>query len=124
MILGSSLCDVCSCCCQPEAPCIPEAILACFDDELVLQGENKRLQVTIGQFSITRMQRSTQLLIPAFDYCSPSKQCAAGNVDAAQSPCEMFSRIDFPIESFYPTRGESCIAPEKSCTNCARVAES
>ena len=124
MILGSSLCDVCSCCCQPEAPCIPEAILACFDDELVLQGENKRLQVTIGQFSITRMQRSTQLLIPAFDYCIPSKQCAAGNVDTAQSPCEMFSRIDFPIESFYPTRGESCIAPEKSCTNCARVAES
>lgn len=123
IILGSSLCDVCECCCQQDTPCIPEAILACFEEELVLQGEGKRLLVTIGQFSITRMQRSTQLLIPAFDYCIPNKQCTAGNVDAAQSPCQMFSQIDFPIDSFFPTRGESCIASDQSCTSCARVAD-
>ena len=121
IILGSGLCDVCSCCCPPETPQIPEAILACFDDELVLQGETKRLQVTIGQFSITRMQRSTQLLIPAFDYCIPTKSCTPSAVDAAQSPCELFSQIDFPIDAFFPTRENSCIPSDKSCTNYART---
>ena len=94
-------------------------ILACFDDELVLQGETKRLQVTIGQFSITRMQRSTQLLIPAFDY--PTKSCTPSAVDAAQSPCELFSQIDFPMDAFFPGKNDTCIPPSENCTSCSRT---
>ena len=123
IILGSGICDVCNCCCPNDIPQIPEAILDCFDDELVLQGECKRLQITIGQFSITRMQRSTQLLIPTFDYCIPTKQCPVSGAGSAENPCEMFSRIEFPIEAFFPTRPDSCIPPSQSCTGCARTAE-
>ncbi len=124
LILGSSLCDVCACTCPCEPPEIPQAILDCFDDELVLKGECKRLLITIGQFSITRMQRSTQLLLPAFDYCIPNKQCPSSGVSAAESPCEMFSQIDFPIDAFFPSRNDTCIPPSQSCTNCARIEES
>ena len=42
IILGSCVQDACSCCCNPEPPAIPEPILACFDQELVLKGECKR----------------------------------------------------------------------------------
>ena len=76
MILGSRVQEVCNCnCCPPSPPVIPEAILGCFEEQLVLDGESKRLLVTIGQFSIARLERSTQLLIPTFDYCIPSKTC-------------------------------------------------
>ena len=76
IILGSRVMEACGCCCQSEtAPSIPEALLGCFDEPLVLTGECKRLLVTIGQFSIVRLERDTQLLIPTFDYCVPSKTC-------------------------------------------------
>lgn len=118
MLLGSNSCDACNCHCNADAPTIPEAILGCFDGELVLQGEKKRLLVTIGQFSIARMQRSTQLLTPIFDYCIPTKDCAQNQISAAESPCELFRQIDFPMESFFPTKESPCIAPEQSCNSC------
>lgn len=44
MILGSRVQEVCSCsCCPPSPPVIPEAILGCFEEQLVLDGESKRL---------------------------------------------------------------------------------
>lgn len=124
IILGSGVQEACTCCCNPDAPAIPEAILACFDQELVLKGECKRLLVTIGQFSITRLQRPTQLLIPTFDYCIPTKQCAQSGVGGVESPCDMFSQIDFPIDAFFPSRNDVCIPASQSCNNCARMAES
>ncbi len=76
IILGSRVMEACDCCCQSEtSPVIPEALLACFEEPLVLTGECKRLLVTIGQFSIVRLERDTQLLIPTFDYYVPSKTC-------------------------------------------------
>ena len=123
IILGSGVQDACSCCCNPDTPVIPDAILACFDQDLVLKGECRRLLVTIGQFSITRLQRATQLLIPTFDYCIPTKQCAQSGVGGNESPCDMFSQIEFPIDAFFPTRADSCIPPSQSCTGCARTAD-
>lgn len=123
IILGSCVQDACSCCCNPEPPAIPEPILACFDQELVLKGECKRLHVTIGQFSITRLQRSTQLLIPTFDYCIPTKQCPNSGVSGAESPCDVFGQIEFPMDAFFPSKNDACIPPSQSCTGCARTAE-
>lgn len=121
IILGSCVQDACSCCRNPDVPTIPDAILACFDQELVLRGECKRLLVTIGQFSITRLQRSTQLLIPTFDYCIPTRQCAQNGVGGTESPCDVFSQIEFPMDAFFPTKNDVCIPPSQSCTNCART---
>ena len=122
MILGSRVQEVCSCnCCPPSPPVIPEAILGCFEEQLVLDGESKRLLVTIGQFSIARLERSTQLLIPTFDYCIPSKTCKNVGSSNTESPCEVFGQIEFPMDAFFPGKNEPCIKPEDSCTGCGRT---
>ena len=123
MILGSRVQEVCSCnCCPPSPPVIPEAILGCFEEQLVLDGESKRLLVTIGQFSIARLERSTQLLIPTFDYCIPSKTCKNVGSSNTESPCEVFGQIEFPMDAFFPSKADSCIPAKDSCTNCAKTA--
>ena len=123
MILGSRVQEVCNCnCCPPSPPVIPEAILGCFEEQLVLDGESKRLLVTIGQFSIARLERSTQLLIPTFDYCVPSKTCPPVGGTSTESPCEVFSQIDFPMDAFFPGKNDTCIPPSESCTACSRTA--
>ena len=121
MILASGAVDSCNCCCVcPDLPELPDCVGCWFDDELVLSGECRRLLVTIGQFSIIRLERDTQLLIPCFDYCVPTKVCSeTGNVGGAESPCDIFSRIDFPVDAFFPARNEPCISPCDSCTGCA-----
>lgn len=107
MILASKVVDVCNCCrTDCEIIDLPHSICSCFDNELVLGGEAKRLYVTIGQFSIVRLERDTQLLIPAYDYCIPKKDCSAISGTSDEDPCEMFSRIQFPITSFFPPCGE------------------
>ena len=123
MILGSRVQEVCNCnCCPPSPPVIPEAILGCFEEQLVLDGESKRLLVTIGQFSIARLERSTQLLIPTFDYCIPSKTCKNVGSSNTESPCEVFGQIEFPMDAFFPSKNDSCIPAKDSCTNCAKTA--
>lgn len=123
MILGSRVQEVCSCnCCPPSPPVIPDAILGCFEEQLVLDGESKRLLVTIGQFSIARLERSTQLLIPTFDYCIPSKTCKNVGSSNTESPCEVFGQIEFPMDAFFPSKNDSCIPAKDSCTNCAKTA--
>ncbi len=116
--------EACNCCCQNEAsPAIPEALLGCFDEPLVLTGECKRLLVTIaGSSPSSGSKRDTQLLIPTFDYCVPSKTCPpVGGTSTERSPCEVFSQIDFPMDAFFPGKNEPCIKPEDSCTGCSRT---
>lgn len=103
IILSMKLVDVCECrpgdcCCE-----IPPAICACFPEELVLGGDVHRLYVTLGQFSIIRMERDTQLLIPAYDYCLPDKECTCGGCECGQEdPCEIFRKVQFPVNEFFP----------------------
>ena len=78
---------------------IPDNIKALFPDELDTSNCARRLYVTLGQFSIVRLERNTQLLIPAYDYCMPDKECVGSSED---DPCTMFSRIRFPVEEFFP----------------------
>lgn len=83
-----------------EQRVIPEGILSAFSEALILSDAAKRLYVTLGQFSIIRLERDTQLLIPAFDYCMPDKECDGCGQD--DDPCTLFSRIRFPVEEFFP----------------------
>lgn len=83
-----------------EQRAIPEAILSAFNEPLVLADAAKRLYVTLGQFSIIRLERDTQLLIPAYDYCMPDKECEGCHQD--DDPCTLFSKIRFPVEEFFP----------------------
>ncbi len=112
LILGMKLVDVCQC--QPcDCGCseIPGPVAACFQEDLITGGDVHRLYVTLGQFSIIRLERDTQLLIPAYDYCMPDKECTCGG-DCQEDPCELFRRVQFPVGEFFPPnalspRGES-----------------
>ncbi len=59
----------------------------------------KRVFVTIGLFSIIKLVRFVQLLIPAFDFCFPVKQCVAAT---EENPCDLFETIEFPFDEFFP----------------------
>ena len=83
-----------------EQRSIPAAISAVFPESLVLTDTARRWFATIGQFSIIRLERDTQLLIPAYDYCLPEKECPGCITE--DDPCSLFSRIRFPVEEFFP----------------------
>ena len=79
---------------------IPDFITAAFGESLVLTDTARRWFATIGQFSIIRLERDTQLLIPAYDYCLPDKECPGTITE--DDPCALFSKIRFPVEEFFP----------------------
>ena len=102
MVLGSKVRELCDCRCKDSAPLqAPEAVKALFDEELCLNPENRRLFVTLGQFSIIRLERDAQLIVPVMDYSIPTKECC-DNPGCTEDPCEMFSRIPFPASQFTP----------------------
>ena len=81
---------------------LPEVVAAAFDSELVLEITGRSLEVTLGQFSLVRLERDTQLLIPSYDYCVPSRECSAGDCGCTEDPCETFSKMSFPVSAFFP----------------------
>ena len=103
MILSSCVREACDCGCRESSVIqIPTGIAELFDEALTLTGERRRLYVTLGQFSIVRLERDAQLIVPVLDYAIPTKECC-DVPGAAEDPCEMFSRIPFPTRQFTPT---------------------
>ena len=103
MVLSSKVKEVCDCGCKEcTALQIPTGIQGMFDDELMLTEEHRRLFVTLGQFSIIRLERDVQLVVPVLDYAIPTKECCDSAGCSAEDPCEMFSRIPFPTTQFTP----------------------
>lgn len=103
IILNMRLVDVCDCrpadCSITEIPlCISEA----FGDDLMQSGDVHRLYVTLGQFSIIRLERDTHLLMPVYDYCMPEKECTCGSECVPEDPCEVFRQVKFPVNEFFP----------------------
>lgn len=123
VILCAKIVDLCHCSCGPKMPCccsesaLPEAVAAAFDDDLVFSGVNRQLQVTLGQFSLVRLERQTQLLIPSYDYCMPSKECQEGSCGCPENPCEAFARMQFPVSAFFPTGEDTTICRDKGCSH-------
>ena len=115
MVLSSKVKDVCDCPCQETtAVQIPSLVRELFDEDLVLSGDRRRLFVTLGQFSIVRLERDAQLVVPVLDYAIPSRECCDAAC-SAEDPCEMFSRIPFPARQFSPTSCDSgCATPTET----------
>ena len=83
---------------------VPEGILAAFDEPLILdESQSRRVCVSLGQFSIVRLERDTQLLIPVYDYCIPTEECTVAGIGNTEDPCALFADVDFPVDSFFPT---------------------
>ena len=108
MVLSSKIKEVCEC---SHKDCgtlqIPRPIQDMFDEELVMTGQQRQLYVTLGQFSIIRLERDAQLVVPVVDYSLPTKECC-DSPGCAEDPCEMFSRIPFPTRQFSPRNCDGC----------------
>lgn len=114
--LGAKVVDVGDKCCQCcdddfDLASIPESVCRVFDDSLILGGEHKRVFVSIGIFSIIKLERKVQLLIPAYDFCVPQKECVGATDD---NPCDLFERISFPVDEFFPPE-KSAFAEDDNC---------
>lgn len=109
--LGARIADVhentCDDDCDRNVPKTVSSIIeeVDFDDtDLVIDDSrhhtvNKQVLATVGLFSIIKLARFVQLLIPAFNFCVPNKQCVAAT---EEEPCNLFDTIDFPIDEFFP----------------------
>ncbi len=109
-------CDCgCSCSCGDKEPPIPPCIARCFGSDLVVEGE-KLAFVSLGVFTIVKLMRKVQLLIPVYDYCIPKKECVE---TGENDPCELFDKIKFPMDDFFPPRASAfdSIFGEDTC-NC------
>ncbi|HHT17623.1 MAG TPA: hypothetical protein GXZ77_07955 [Papillibacter sp.] len=106
IILGMKLVNVCDCHnYDPAVYDVPNSIAEAFESDILLDNAERRVLVTLGQFSIVRLERDTQLLIPSYDYCLPEKECL-GSSD--EDPCTLFSRIQFPVDEFFPPDTLDC----------------
>lgn len=121
IVLNMKLVDICDCRpCDCELTEIPPCICACFGSDLCFGNDGKRVYVTLGQFSIIRLERETQLLMPVYDYCMPEKECGCGGGSCEDDPCEIFRHVKFPVNEFFPPNalggcGDSCREPKGGC---------
>lgn len=100
--LSARVCDArpgCNCGCQ-----VPEEISKQFGGDFDSECA-RNIYITIGLFSIVQIVRNVQMLIPAYDFCFPAKECANSSSD---DPCEMFKKIDFPTDEFFPPKASEC----------------
>lgn len=115
MILSAKVREVCECRRgETELTDIPANIAECFGEQLCVSGEKKRLYVTIGQFSTVRLERDAQLAINTCEYCAPTRECCDEDC-CEEDPCELFSRIDFPMRSFFPDNRSGGCKEEPTC---------
>ena len=116
MVLSSRVREACECGGRDCPMQMPDWVKTMFDEDLVLQGDRRRLYVTLGQFSIVRLERDAQLIVPVMDYSIPTKECC-DSPGCAEDPCELFSRIPFPAAQFTP-KGCDCkprCQPDNGC---------
>ena len=111
MVLSSKVTENCDAPCGEIVPQIGAQVKAMFEEELVSTAEQRRLLVTLGQFSIIRLERDAQFVVPVLENCIPTKECA-DSASCAEDPCEMFSRIPFPTRQFCPM---GCTQHEPPC---------
>lgn len=100
--LSARIADRCSdnlCCGNGEVSSIPECILNCFEGAICPADTEKRVYVTLGLFTITKLERNVQLLIPVYDFCIPTDECVSSS---PANPCDLFDQIQFPVDEFFP----------------------
>ena len=120
LLLGAKMVNPdcrCGCCCDLNE--VPESLGCMFGDDIILDSNVRKLYVTLGQFSIIRLERDIQLLMPAYDICMPVKECTCNGGANCQpeDPCDIFERFEFPVDEFFPrdNQNRDCSRPVHSC---------
>ncbi len=96
--LSAKICD------RPPQGCdicnrIPDSICSLYGTEFDY-GCTHSVYATIGLFTIVQLVRTVPMLVPAYDFCVPEKESAP----TSDSPREMFRRIEFPTDDFFPPK--------------------
>lgn len=68
---------------------------------------NRGLYVSLGFFSVVRIERPSQFIISASEYSVPDKVCQEAEED---DPCKLFAKMSFPVNEFSP--------PSRDLGNC------
>lgn len=96
----------CNCCnilcgCSEEEG-LPTCISDAFPEGLPTTApeQGNRLIVSIGMFSVVRIERPAQFLISGTEYSVPDKECAPMKDD--EDPCRLFRSMAFPVHEFSP----------------------
>lgn len=88
----------CGCCCSPKD--IPARLCKLFSTPLAdSENTQKNLYVTLGFFSVVRVERPCQYIINCKEYTVPDKVCIEAGDD---DPCSAFAKMSFPLNEFYP----------------------
>jgi hypothetical protein len=102
VVLGSLVAEPRSCGCPCYTCCscneIPNDVcdLGGIDD-LCDPEDGNRLYVSLGLFTVFRIERPAQYLITASDYSVPDKECTSTE---NSSPCSLFRNMAFPTGEF------------------------
>jgi len=78
----------------------PEEILAQFEGTFDGVSYTRGVNVSVGLFSIVQLERQVQVMVPIYDFCVPESSAREPDDD----PCELFGRIAFPTEEFFPPK--------------------
>ena len=100
---------------------LPDAIQSVFGGPFAAPcGQSKVCYLTLGLFSIVRLERPAQLVIPACDFCLPETCCEEEM--PCHDPCALFRSMRFPVDEFCPAPPMfsplSAEILQKPCTPC------
>ena len=79
---------------------IPSCVSTAIGGDIDTAGGGNTVLVTLGLFTIVQLIRNVQMLVPVYEFCIPEKQCS----DTGDSPCDVFRKIKFPTDDFFPPR--------------------
>lgn len=97
-------CRICECPASADIPiAVPPCILNRIGGGSIATGSTRYIYVSVGIFSIVQLERDVQMMIPVYDFCLPDKECTNG-ASENEDPCELFRRIKFPVNEFFPPR--------------------
>ncbi|MBQ8249167.1 MAG: hypothetical protein IJY93_04700 [Clostridia bacterium] len=106
VVLGTRVLEDATCCCKCCCSCsdIPRAVGDMFGG-LIDEG-SRYLAVSLGFFSVIRIERPEQYLVNAVEFSVPDKEC---DCSESGTPCDAFRKMAFPIDEFAPGRSASVL---------------
>jgi len=92
--------------CVPYGHCcmcadnIPNRVRERFEGDFLDGVGVNSVYVSIGLFSVIRMERTVQLVLPASHFCLPDKDSTPAH--DSSDPCSVFGKMNFPLGEFFP----------------------
>lgn len=118
IVLGAKVVDCarhCGCC-HVGCESIPDDVANLLEGPLVDPEDGNQLFISLGIFSVIRLERPGQFLINATPYSVPEKECIPTN---ESDPCSLFRTMAFPVDEFTPN-GKQTHLDSRGCGRCTK----